>query len=74
MPALMDRRLFIAALSGGLLAMPIASMAQQAGKPPRVGLLFPLSRQVPSVSAHALEGGFRELDSIPAESVILDYR
>jgi putative tryptophan/tyrosine transport system substrate-binding protein len=70
----MDRRLFLAALSGGLLATPGGLMAQQAGKVPRIGLLVPLSRQVASVSADALEGGFRELGYVLGESIILDYR
>jgi putative ABC transport system substrate-binding protein len=70
----MDRRRFLVAISGGLLATPAASMGQHAGKPPRVGLLFPLSRQVASVSADALESAFRELGYVLGESIILEYR
>ena len=37
----MDRRAFIATLAGGLIAAPLATEAQQAGKVPRVGFLLP---------------------------------
>jgi hypothetical protein len=36
---MMDRRTFIGALSGGLLAAPLAAEAQQAGKVARIALL-----------------------------------
>ena len=70
----MDRRRFLAALSGALPATPGTSTAQQAGPVPRVGLLFPLSRPVASVSADALESGFRELGYVLGKSLILEYR
>jgi len=38
---MMDRRTFIGSLAGGLLAVPLAAEAQQAGKVYRVGLIFP---------------------------------
>jgi putative ABC transport system substrate-binding protein len=69
----MDRRAFLA-LVGGFLASPDVTSAQPTRRVPRVGLLFPLSRPVASVSADALEAGFRELGYIPGESIILDYR
>jgi hypothetical protein len=34
-----DRRTFIASMTGGLLATPLAAKAQQVGKMPRVGYL-----------------------------------
>jgi len=38
---MIDRRMFLSALSGGLLAPPLAVGAQQTGKAPRVGWLSP---------------------------------
>ena len=70
----MNRRVFLAVLACGLVAKPIAPSAQSTRRVPRVGLLFPLSRQVASVSADALESGFRELGYLLGETVILDYR
>lgn len=40
----MDRRAFIGAVAGGLLALPFAAGGQQAGKLPRVGILLPSPR------------------------------
>ena len=37
----MDRRAFLATLTGGLLAAPLAAVAQQAGNVPRIGLPQP---------------------------------
>ena len=71
----MNRRTFLSGLTLGTLAWPLAVEAQQPrGKPPHVGLLFPLSRQVASVSADALEAGFRDLGYTPGGNIILDYR
>src|SRR5512144_923971 len=42
---MIDRRVFLSALSGGLLAAPLAADAQQAGKVYRVGYMGVVSRQ-----------------------------
>jgi hypothetical protein len=39
MTSVMDRRVFIGTLTGGLLAAPLAAEAQQAAKVPRIGYL-----------------------------------
>jgi hypothetical protein len=39
----MDRRAFIGALAGGLLAAPLAAQAQQAATMYRIGYLTPLT-------------------------------
>ncbi len=39
MTSMMDRRAFIGTLAGGLLAGPLAAVAQQAGKIPQIGYL-----------------------------------
>ena len=38
---MIERRAFIAAVTGGLLAAPVAAAAQQPGKVPRIGILDP---------------------------------
>jgi putative tryptophan/tyrosine transport system substrate-binding protein len=68
----MRRRAFVTGL-GAVLATPLGVRAQSVGKVPRIGLLFPLSRQMASVSADALESGFRELGYVLGETIILDY-
>ncbi len=40
MTTMMDRRVFLGTLAGGLLAAPLAAQAQQPGPKPRVGLLL----------------------------------
>jgi putative ABC transport system substrate-binding protein len=70
---ILDRRAFVT-LVVGLLAGPDVTSAQPTRRAPHVGLLFPLSRQVASVSADALEAGLRELGYIPGENITLEYR
>ena len=41
----MDRRAFIGVLAGGVLAAPLGSVAQPAGKAVRIGRLSPLSAE-----------------------------
>ncbi len=51
----MNRRAFLSALSGSLLAAPLAAEAQPAGRPARVGFLTPSSRST-------LESGERRVN------------
>jgi hypothetical protein len=44
----MDRRVFLGALTGSLLAAPFAAQAQQVGKVPRIGVLVPAEPQSPT--------------------------
>jgi len=78
---MMDRRTFIGSLAGGLLAVPLAAEAQQAGKVYRVGLIFP----APPVSemagpepvnngARAFVLGLRTLGYVEGRNLILERR
>jgi hypothetical protein len=40
-----DRRSFIATMTGSLLAAPLGAEAQQAGKVPRIGYLLPSAKR-----------------------------
>src|SRR5258706_15995846 len=59
----MERRSFLGALASGLLAVPLAVEAQQAGKVPRVGYLSPGSSSDPVRLRRfeAFRQGLREL-------------
>ncbi len=54
----MDRRAFLGAMAGSLLAAPLAAEAQQVAQIPHVGLLNPMS---PSIAAPYHDEFRREL-------------
>jgi len=68
-----DRRVFIASLAGGLLAGPLAAEGQQAGKIARVGVLmnlYPPDADPPQ----ALRHGLRELGYVEGQNLVIDWR
>jgi ABC-type uncharacterized transport system substrate-binding protein len=69
----MDRRAFIGTLAGGLLAAPLAAVAQQAGKAPRIGVL---SVNYPDNDAclKVLRGGFSDLGYSEGQTYSLEIR
>jgi len=71
----MKRRTFLGAITGGLLAAPVAAEAQQ-GKVPRVGVLSP-GNPPPGDAFHQrerFEAGLRELGWTPGSNIVVDYR
>jgi ABC-type uncharacterized transport system substrate-binding protein len=75
----MDRRVFLRAVAGGLLAAPLAAEAQQAGKVWRIGLLVPglppgCGRDAPPPALLALRDGFREHGYVESQDYILVIR
>jgi putative ABC transport system substrate-binding protein len=64
----MDRRTFIATLTGGLLAAPLAAEAQQAGRVPRVGSLN-TGTAISSFSERLKDIGY-----IEGRTIILEHR
>jgi hypothetical protein len=56
-----DRRAFIGTLTGGFFAAPLAAEAQQVGKVPRVGCLWPGKRDQITHLVDAFEVGLRGL-------------
>ena len=72
----MDRRAFIATLTGGLLAAPLAAEAQQAGTVPRVGWLSPYSASDPQFQRglDLFRQALRELGYVEGQSVVIEYR
>ncbi len=64
--------ILIVALALGVLAVPLAAEAQQAGKVPRIGVLLSFTEPDPRVEA--LKQGLRELGWIEGQNVGLEYR
>jgi putative ABC transport system substrate-binding protein len=72
---LVDRRKFLSALTGSLLAAPLAAAAQSAGKLLRVGVLSPgSSTEAREVQREPFERGLRELGWLPGSTIAVDYR
>lgn len=70
----MDRRAFLTALTGGLLAAPLATGAQQAGKPPRVGMLFLGSPSIFGVRADLVREELRRLGYVEGQTITFEIR
>jgi putative ABC transport system substrate-binding protein len=72
----MDRRGFVLAMAGSLLARPLAAGAQPAGKVPRVGVLSPTNRPPRDPFRHreTFEAALRELGWTPGTNIVVDYR
>ena len=71
---MLTRRVFLGSLAGGLLAAPLATEAQQAGKIAKIGFLVP---STPAASAHFLEAfrqGLRELGHVERKTFVLELR
>ena len=70
----MERRAFLGAVAGGLLATPLAAEAQQAGKVGRIGFLAQGSRDSGSHIAEAFRQQLRELGYVEGQNIIIEYR
>ena len=70
----MDRRAFLGTLAGGLLAAPLASDGQQAGKVWRIGLLSSGSHSAAVVRIDAFKQGLRELGYVEGQNLAIEYR
>jgi putative ABC transport system substrate-binding protein len=67
----MQRRTFMAIISGSLLASPLAAEAQPAGKVPRVGYVTSAAR---SINVDVFDQGLRELGYTIGQDIIVEYR
>jgi putative tryptophan/tyrosine transport system substrate-binding protein len=69
----MERRTFMAMLTGGLLAVPLAAEAQPAAKGPRIGFLaFNLAAS--PVPVEAFRQGLRDLGYVEGRNLVIEYR
>ncbi len=69
----MNRRMFLAAWAGGLLAAPLAAGAQQAGKIARIGYLS-LDGATSAGTREAFLQGLRDLGYVEGRNVVIQYR
>ena len=70
----MERRRFIVAIAGGLLAAPLAVEAQQAGKVYRLGFLGSASAVQMAREVDGMRQGLRELGYIEGQNLNIEYR
>ena len=68
----MNRRAFLSALSGSLLAAPLAAEAQPAGKPPRIGWLSAGSQPDPFLDG--FREGLRRLGYVEGQTIAFEIR
>jgi putative ABC transport system substrate-binding protein len=70
----MDRRTFIGVVTGGILAAPLGSVAQPAGKTVRIGRLSPLSAEADVPLLAAFRSGLRDLGWVEGEKFSIQAR
>jgi putative ABC transport system substrate-binding protein len=70
----MNRRTFLSALSGSLLAAPLVAEGQQAGRVYRIGYFTIPSRDSAQGVADAFQRGLRDLGWIEGQNIVIDYR
>jgi len=70
----MDRRAFIGALAGGLLAAPLAAKAQVAAKASRIGVLWPGASPPPGSRMEWFRQGLRESGYVEGQNVVIELR
>ena len=70
----MDRRTFIGVVAGGILAAPLGSVAQPAGKTVRIGRLSPLSAEADVPLLAAFRRGMRDLGWVEGEKFFIETR
>ena len=71
---MLDRRTFIGGVVGGLLAAPLATGAQQAGKVYRIGYLSTPTRESVEHGLDAFLRKLRELGWVDGQNLIIEYR
>jgi len=70
----MDRRIFIGAVAGTLLTLPLAATAQQAEKVPRIGFLSLNSAEELQPRLAALRQGLRERGWVEGQNIVIEVR
>jgi ABC-type uncharacterized transport system substrate-binding protein len=70
----MDRRTFLGALAGSLLAAPLAAEGQQAGKVWRIGYMSPRTSEASQPSVQEFLQGLRDLGYVEGRDFVMEYR
>ena len=71
---MMERRVFIGVIAGGLLAVPLAARAQQGAKVPRVGFLGNSTAALEANLVGPFREGLRDLGYVEGRNVLIEYR
>ncbi len=74
MDPVMERRTFMAMLTGGIVVSPLAAEAQQAGKVYRVGFLGNSSAALEANLVGPFREGLRELGYVEGRNIVIEYR
>jgi putative ABC transport system substrate-binding protein len=69
-----DRRTFLGALTGGLLAAPVAVQAQQAARVYRIVYLGNSSAALEADLVDAFRQGLRNLNYVEGQNIVIEYR
>ena len=70
----MERRVFLGAVTGGLLAAPFTAVAQPSAKVYRMGWLAGTASTQEKIEMEALRAGLRELGYVEGKNVVIEYR
>ena len=70
----MDRRTFVSAAVGTLLAEALSANAQPAAKVPRIGVLFPGSPANAMQFVEAFATGLRENGYVEGQNIVVERR
>ena len=70
----MDRRAFLATLTGGLLAAPLAAEGQPAAKGHRIGFLGNSTAALEASLVGPFREGLRELGYVEGQNIVIEYR
>ena len=70
---MIERRTFLGAIAGGLLAVPLAAEAQQAAKVPQIGFLALNLAANPQLH-EAFRQGLRDLGYVEGRNLVIEYR
>jgi putative ABC transport system substrate-binding protein len=70
----MNRRRFLAALGGAVLAGPIAAAAQQPAGVPRIGVLMGANPSIEAAKLDAFRGALEKLGYVGGQNVVIELR
>jgi putative tryptophan/tyrosine transport system substrate-binding protein len=70
----MERRTFMAMLTGGIVVAPFAAEAQQAAKVPRIGFLGNSTAALEANLVGPFREGLRDLGYIEGRNILIEYR
>jgi len=70
----MDRRAFIAVVSGNMLAVPLAAKAQQQTKVPRIGWLGGPTRESAQPFVRPFLQGLKDLGWVEGQNIVIEWR